>query len=70
MLNWHFRLVVESLCSGRWGELVEKNQALALPDQSEYQARYEQAKANLEIFIKNYKIGLRQEKTHGMRGWD
>ena len=35
------------------GQLVEKNQALAVLDQSEYQARHEQAKAHLESFIKN-----------------
>ena len=35
------------------GQLVEKDQALAVLDQSEYQARHEQAKAHLESFIKN-----------------
>ena len=35
------------------GQIVEKDQALAVLDQSEYQARHEQAKAHLESFIKN-----------------
>jgi len=35
------------------GQLVEKDQPLAVLDQSEYQARHEQAKAHLESFIKN-----------------
>ena len=35
------------------GQFVEKDQALAVLDQSEYQARHEQAKAHLESFIKN-----------------
>jgi len=35
------------------GQLAEKDQALAVLDQSEYQARHEQAKAHLESFIKN-----------------
>ena len=35
------------------GQLVEKDQALAVLGQSEYQARHEQAKAHLESFIKN-----------------
>ena len=35
------------------GEAVEKDQLLAVLDQSEFQARYEQAKANLEAAIKS-----------------
>jgi HlyD family secretion protein len=35
------------------GQLVEKDQTLAVLDQSEYQARHEQAKAHLEGSIKN-----------------
>lgn len=35
------------------GEFVEKDQILAILDQSEYQARHEQAEANLESSIKN-----------------
>jgi HlyD family secretion protein len=35
------------------GQLVERDQSLAVLDQSEYQARHEQAKAQLESSIKN-----------------
>jgi HlyD family secretion protein len=35
------------------GQFVKENQLLAVLDQSEYQARYEQAKANLESAVKN-----------------
>jgi HlyD family secretion protein len=35
------------------GQFVKENQLLAVLDQSEYQARYEQAKANLETAVKN-----------------
>ncbi len=35
------------------GQFVERNQILAALDQSEYQARYEQARANLESATKN-----------------
>jgi HlyD family secretion protein len=35
------------------GQFVNENQVLAVLDQSEYQARYEQAKANLESAVKN-----------------
>jgi len=35
------------------GQLVERDEILAVLDQSEYQARYEQAKAHLESSIKN-----------------
>jgi HlyD family secretion protein len=36
------------------GQFVQENQVLAVLDQSEYQARYEQAKANLESAMKNF----------------
>jgi len=35
------------------GQLVQKNQVLAVLDQSEYQARHGQARASLEIAVKN-----------------
>lgn len=35
------------------GQFVKENQVLAVLDQSEYQARHEQAKANLESAVKN-----------------
>ena len=35
------------------GQFVQQNQVLAVLDQSEYQARYEQAQANLESAVKN-----------------
>ena len=35
------------------GQFVKENQVMALLDQSEYQVRYEQAKANLESAVKN-----------------
>jgi len=35
------------------GQVVQENQVLAVLDQSEYQARYEQAEANLESAVKN-----------------
>ena len=36
------------------GQFVKENQVMALLDQSEYQVRYEQAKANLESAAKNF----------------
>ena len=35
------------------GQVIQENQVLAVIDQSEYQARFEQAEANLESAVKN-----------------